>query len=447
MSTSFDWDKFESVGEPVTQNQAMSTSEVFQPIENKPSNEFNFDEFETVKEPESFKEETKRHALRSASRVFETLGGLPGDIKSLAEKGVGYVKEKISGKQEEDDPSKIKQLAKILLPFQDLPSSSDIKETVGEFTGGYTEPQSTKEQLADNIISDFASLAIPVKGKVPFLKTIGIAVGSNLAEKGAEMVGAGEKGQTATKLGTMFLLGTLNPKGASKLGNELYREAKALVPHGASIPANRIAMQSNRLKAQLRKGATAPYKAGALKKIDEIQSKIRNGRIAVEELTEFKVDINKAREALYLEPDLTKGGKALAKKNLDATAQVVDNALKEYGRINPAWEQKYRAANEVYGSIAQSKKASQSIGRFIKAHPHVSGAAVAAKLFLSPKAIPAAGVAYGALKTGELLVRINKSPTLRRYYGELLQAALAEDAASIAKYSSKLEAGLEKEKD
>src|SRR5277367_2580375 len=206
------------------------------------------------------------------------------------------------------------KIAKFLLPGGNLPSTEQIREQTKKVSQGKLEPQGKGEEISDEIVSDFASFAIPVKGKIPFLRSIGLAIGSNLAGEGAEFLGASEEAKTGTKVGAMFLLSAINPTGAKKYADKLFSDANNAIPVGATIPAQNISRASSRLKTELQKGGTAPYKTPALTKVNEIQKKIKRGRIAVDELAQFKIDINKARSGLYGDISLDKGGRAMAKR-------------------------------------------------------------------------------------------------------------------------------------
>ena len=308
------------------------------------------------------------------------------------------------------------------------------------------KPQSHTVEVSDAIFSDYASLAIPVKGKIPFLRSLGLALGSNLTAEGARLFGAEEKGQVATKMGTLFLLSTINPKGVTNYKDALFSEAKSLVPAGAEVQAKELPSQLKSLKAQLKKGGTAVSKEKSLKKIDEIQKALtRNDTIPVEELTEFKKSINEARAGLYEEFGKNKTGREIAKRNLDRVSKIVDNALAEYGKINPEWESVYRSANEAHGAIEQSKKTRRFLSQLIKENPHIKYGSIAAEVALGLKAIPTLAGGYGIIKMGEVLTRIKKSPVLRRYYEGVVKSAIKEDSADAIKNLNKLDAALKKE--
>lgn len=395
-------------------------------------------------EPETNIEAGTRHVARSASRIGETLAGLPGDILQAPGKFAKYALEKATGEPNEEYETAFK-IAESFLPGTKLPTSSELRKKTNELSEGRLEPKTEGEKLSDSIVSDFASLAFPLKGKIPFIKSLGIALGSNLAEKGAKEFGFGETTQAWVKNGSMFLLSLMKPGGAKKYGDQLFGDAKKLVPKGASISSQNLSKEVSHLKEQLKKGGSAPYKTASLTKLGEIESKIAKGKIPVDELTQFKIDINNARSSLYGDVALDKAGRAMAKRNLDSTAKIVDNALTEYGHTNPEWAKKYRSANEVFGSIAQSKQVSNSIGRLIKSNPHTSGAILAAKLFLAPSTLPIAIGGFGALKAGELVTRIVKSKTLQGYYKSVVESALRDDAAAMSKNLNKLDSGLKKQ--
>lgn len=437
MTQSFDWSKFETVS-PAPND-----------ISNQSQQSFDWSQFEQAGLNPSHASEALRHTARTGSRIAETLAGLPGDILDLPKKIIKYGAEKITGKAqpELDQGSKI---AKKLLPFANLPTSSEIREKTKEMSAGYLEPKSEKEEISDEIASDFASLAVPLKTKIPFLKSLGkalgISVGATAASEGASLLGAEQGGKTASKVGTMFLLSAFNPKGANKYVNSLYEEARNLVPKGAKAPAKQLSKQLIDLQSQLNKGGAAASKTKALQKISEIKSTISGGKVPVEELTEFKKSINEMRSGLYEEFKSDKVGRASAKRNLDSVSGIIDNSLAEYGVKNPKWENIYRSANEAHGAIQQSKKMSRAVERMLKGLPGKHWGILAAELFLSPKTAVATSAAYGGLKGVELLIRIVKSPALRKYYMGAVGAAAKQDSAAFSRNMEKLDSELSKNK-
>jgi len=432
MTASFNWDQF-----PVVESAAPEQSQGF-----------NWDQFPVTEEPTKA-QELKRHAIRTGLRAGETLAGIPGDITQLSAIPAKALQAAVqAGTGKDLSQIDITRIMDRAFPLKGIPTTERIRGSVSELTGGKFEPQSEGEQLSDEIASDIASLSLPVKGKIPFTKSIGLSVASNLAKEGVKPLGVGEKGQAATKLGTLFLLSTFNPKGATKYASDLYKEAKTILPEEASVGAKNLRYKLEHLQDSLHMGGKAPSKTKAIEKIGEIKKIIKRDQIAVEELTEFKKTINELRSGLYREFESDKVGRKLAKKNLDSVSSLVDETLSDYGRSNPEWGKTYRAANEAYGAIAQSRKVSDWIRRNViptAMHKGALGIGGIASALFKPITVPTVAAGVGVLKTGELAARIAKSPILRKYYSEVVKSALRQDAATTISNLQKMDAVLKKE--
>jgi hypothetical protein len=435
MTAPFNWDRYEEVPEQAPSNETQG---------------FNWNKFETVpeKKTENLPQKVGRGLDRATARITETLAGIPADIVNLSmlpAKGIQKGVEAITGEDlSEIDVSKLMDRA---FPLKGLPTSQRMREAGKGLTGGKYEPKNAAEELGDEIVTDLTSLSVG-GGRSSFLKKLGVSIGANLSKEGVKLLGGSEGSQQLAKIGTMVGLSLVNPKGASKYASKLYAEAKQSLPKGASISSANLEEELGSLKAALEKGGSAPSKTKAIEKINEIGKKIEGDQIQIDELVEFKKTINELRQGLYQEFQGNKPGRLLAKKNLDSVSKGVDNAISEYGKTNPEWEKLYRSANEVYGTVAQSKKVSDWIGRTFIPNQITKGAAsiggLAATLF-KPIVVPAALAGYAGLKGAELLVRIAKSPTLRKYYAESLKAAVRQDSSAVASNLKKLDAAMTKE--
>lgn len=383
-----------------------------------------------------------RQALQYAARFGEGLAGLPGDIVKLPGNLLRFAAEKITGKDLSQEFEESDQILKSTGMYGNIPGSNDLRKFTKDTFKGALEPQSAKEELVGDIVSDLPGLFAPIKGKVPtsILKTLGISAAANFAPKVAEHVGAEESTQQNVKMGTLFLsslLGKNGFKGAERFKDNLYAEANKLVTPEAKISAKNLSPALDKFKMDLKKGGSANSKVASLKKVDEIKNSIKAGRVPVDELTNFKKSINEARSGLWQEFGADAKGRASAKRNLDEVAKIVDNSLSEYGKVNPAWEKVYREANEAHGAIAQSRKVSNFIerhaGRFA---PHTVAAVLVDAAMLPSTIVPGISglaVAGTAVKGGELISRIYKSPVLRKYYLNVLKDAAAQDAAAMNK--------------
>lgn len=394
------------------------------------------EESETSFQPPSLKEEVGRHALRTASRVGESLVGLPGDIlnipKRLASTGLG----KIPGVEKE----KVSKALKSIGP----PSSEEIKDLSFKIFGEKVIPQNKTERLADDIVSDASVLAIPVKGKIPFLRAIGTAAGANLAEKGAEMLGVGEKGQAAVKLGTFLLAGLTGKGNVKKYYSKEYELAKDSIPKNTKVQAFGLDRQIDHLERNLTKGISTPSKKFVLNPIKEIRNKIKKGTVKVEDLIEIKKDLNEIRGSLY--KDLgTKQSVKYAQGKINDLATLLDDQIAEYGKSNSKFLSHYTNANQAFSGFQQSKKVSNWINKVLPFKNMSKGKLMILEAIFKPAALAVSVPAIGVLKGSELLARVFRNRSLRSFYGNLMKDAVKENRTGVLKNISKIEEGLKKE--
>ena len=376
--------------------------------------------------------EIERNIAQQTSRIGETLAGAPGDIWSFAKSIFGFE------------------------PETNLPTSESLRKKSEELSLGYTKPKNEFEERLGEVQQDIASFMIPGSGKYNFVRNIGIPITANLAKEGVKAVG-GDKMADAAKMGTMVILDLMNLKGggAKKYATNLFKESESLIPEGATLKSKNLEKGLSSLQKSLESGGSAPSKEKALKKITEIQSKVQNGQIEVKELIDFRKTINEIRSELGgFEVQLPKAIKKKAIANLDFVKKEVINGLNEYGKLeNPEFLKLNKAANESYAAY----EASDKMGKFIKD--------VVKDTVKSPvlKAILGIGGTYGAFahagtlaKSGgailplyagyesyKIIHQVMKSPTLRKFYGNILKGAISGNASQVSKNAKAMEKELE----
>jgi len=393
-----------------------------------------------------------RQTARTGARVAETALGAPrafGDFLEglVPERALKAGAEKIGLGQ---GVGNLLENTKRFSPYKLFPKSEDIRKNVTQrLFGEKLEPKNEWERKADDLVSDFAALAIPLGGQIKLFKPAALALGGMLASEGVGQLGGTEKQKTYAKLGTILAGSMINPKSAENLAKDLYSKAKQARPSDAKISAKSLSNFVDNFKKELLKGDPgAGSKKKSLDLLKDVKSKIKNNEIDIEELEQFKRDINEARSGLFDEFKTDKVGRKSAKRNLDTVSKFVDNSLKEYGKQNPEWEAFYRPANEVHGAIAQSQKARNAIKRNAKMlgfptllvelglYQHAGASAAIGSL--------AAGTAL--LGTGEIMARVMKSPTLRKHYINLIQDALKDDVVVMQENLKKLDKELNRAK-
>jgi len=432
MTAQFDWNSFE----PVTTQKAAAGSQESpksQP-EEKPQ-EFNWNSFEKAqpqekKEERGMLKEAGRHVSRAASRVAETLGGIPGDIVKLAE----TVSEKLPKSPEwlSGKPNFIQEKGKELL--KKIPGSEYIREFTKDYFEGFTEPQNEYEKIGDEVIQDIASLVGPGK----FKKSLYVSLGANAVKQGSKALGFDEGKQNIGKLGTMFALSMINPKGVQNIYNNKYDILKKTTPN-IDLQVPNLERELTSLEDILRKGVSVPTKTAVLKPIEELKGKIKNGTIPAEELVQARFDINN----LMGDPELLKYGKHQFPK----LSKAINKSIQESPQLGKDFKKNFISADEAYSALHQSKKASRFLN---KLHP-VKSSVVAAMIegIHFPEAIPLTAAGLGAgfsiVKAYELMQRVNANPTMRKYYVNMIKSALDENKVATLRNFNALEKKLKED--
>jgi hypothetical protein len=137
----------------------------------------------------------------------------------------------------------------------------------------------------------------------------------------------------------------------------------------------------------------------------------------------------------------------MLKIRYDKLKNSIREQLKDYGKRNPDFYEPWAKANEGFSVTAQSKFVSNFIKKnAIAKLAGAGGTGLALKVFGISSGLPAtAGVAatgYGALKSGELMYRISKSPALREHYNNVLKYALEKSVSGMNQSLKKLDDGL-----
>jgi len=443
---------FRFVQEQANQDQKSNTqqSNRFRFVEEEKENP----EFPSESNQESLLGNIGRQLLRSGARVEETILGAPRAFGEFMESLIPEKLLKKGAKKlgiEKPIESGL-EFSRKYAPYKLFPKSQQVRDLNKFLFGAKIEPKNKWEEKADNAISDFAALALPFPGsQLKLLKPGLLAAGGNIASEVVGQIGGTEKEKTYAKLGTFLVGSMINPGSAKKLEKNLYDQARGARPNDAKVKTNELIKKTKDLEKQLSKGdPNASSKKKSVDLLKEIRSKVKNNEIDIEELEQFKRDINEARSGLYETFKTDKVGRKSAKRNLDAVSNVVDDTLKSYGRKNPEWESFYRPANEVHGAIAQSQRVRNKLVQVAKKYSHhailpilgighMGGAAAIEGIAAS------AAVGAGIVGTGEIISKVMKSPTLRKRYMDLINSALKDDVVAIRENMDKLERELQEE--
>lgn len=401
-----------------------------------PEEPFDFNKYQ-IKQPPTRWEEFKRHSARTASRVAESVVGFPGDLVSFA---------KYLGDQFPDTPSWLQREPNFVQKagrkaLESLPTSSELKDFSSYLTSGFTDPQSATEELGDDVSSLATVLISPakaVKSFPSFVKNLGSAVlkafGVKSAGKGAELLGATPGQQTAVEVGTLFLTGLFGGKTADKFIGEQYQKARSLIPKGTMVNTTNLERELASVEAQLSRGVSTATKDEVKKSLQELKAKASGGAMEIDEIVESLHNINEKINSKKLFDELSTSERRLLKSRYDMLKDKVHEEIAAYGKHNPEFYKAWTSANEGYATIAQSKKVSNFLQSKLGKIPHHLAGSLALDLFLGkPAAVVGVGGAYTAVKAGEMMYRIAKSPTLRDHYMRVLMEAANENLPGVIK--------------
>jgi len=385
-------------------------------------------------EPSTF-ENIKRRGERYLRRGGESVLGLPGDIVQTVR---GLAQMLPGGITPEKDLNFVQYYGRKGL--EALPGSAELRAKSAESRPDL-EPESEFEDVEDEIVGDFAALALPVKGKVPFARALGLSMAGNLGKQVVKDLGVSEGGQEATKMGLMLFSGMFGRgRGINRHIGNLYKKAKDVIPEGAKFayPMKKL----DQVESMLKKGTINEAKAPVLGIIDDIRIKSPSGMMTVEEAMQFDKDINKAIGRAYNDKSL--------RGNLKQLKKAHSEAIESYAKENPSFGEYWKEAKQAYQGIATS----MDIQNYIKRNANLKNMAHAGIILgLEEAAIPgktamklgSVGLGASTLYAAEVAKRIAKNPALRRYYANVLNASMSENSAMLARNLAGLERAAKKE--
>jgi hypothetical protein len=372
---------------------------------------------------EETQREIERNTAQGLSRIGETVLGAPGDIASFL---TG-----LFGKEQNI-----------------LPTSQSLREKSEKYSQGYTKPKNEFEEGSGELLSDFASMALPGSGHYSFARNIGVPVIGNLVKQGLKYSGSDEKNQAYGKVGTMVALDLISRRsgGVKKYAGSLFQKADEAIPKGVSVDAKGLEKSLTALEKELAKGGKRPTTTKSLEKIAEIKGEIKNGKIDAKALAAYRPSINEAIEEMGgFNIELPKKLKPKAIFNLNQVKKETIKTLEHYGeKFNPEFLKANKSANEAWAAYENSNK----IAKFLHDKVPFSPKSKAVQALFSYS--PIAGIAAGAYKLGALgmgvagasvgayqgfkvFERVRKSPTLRKYYTNVLKEAAAGNGPATAK--------------
>ena len=369
---------------------------------------------------------------RTAARGIESVVGLPGDIAS----GVLGAGNYLTG-------GKIPTYEEVQgnLPAS-APTSAQVRKGTERLTGEYLKPRNRNEELYDEFIGDLATLALPVKGKIPFKGALTKALGANLAGYAAEQIGGEGLGKGA-KIAYFLGSGIFGGRNALKeIQDNSYRKAEDLI-----APIKKSGYASSSLNEKLKDvskwtkagvGSASPDKKLVSELLEKVKEHGKSGRISVNQLVESKKDMN----ALLRDPYVSK----TAKDQIKRASGILNSEIEAYGKSsNPEFLKFYREADNINKGLNQTSKVNAFLQDNFNLDQILTSKIVkglfASKLYgvaSTPFAVgtaAAGNVASKVVKFGELLANSSEA---RKYYANVLKSAASENKNAVAQNLARL---------
>lgn len=415
--------------------------------DNQQEEPFDFSKY-AVKQPETVLEKTARGAIRTGSRIAETIAGYPGDFAQFA-KYTGEKLPKVPSFLEREPNILQKGLIKAV---ESLPTSGELKQVSEKLTGGYTKPKTSVEEFGDQV-SSLATILVNPSKAMQSLGSLAKNLGSSVLKavttksvgKGAELLGASDPTKNKIELGTLFMLGLLEPKNAEAYAKDKIKKATSLIPEEQMIKTSSLAKNLEKLERDLSKGVGTPTKEQVLKPLRELKAKASGGAMEMKEIDTAYRNLNEIINSKKLFDELSTTERKLLRHRFDLLKDVLRKPFKEYGKSNPEFYKEWTGGNEAFSTVAQSKSASNFIKSKMGSIPKHLAGSLAIDLFTGhPGAIPATVGAYSAVKGIELLQRVAKSPVLRDHYQKVIMEAANNNFRGMVHNLEKLDKELKK---
>ncbi len=375
------------------------------------------------------KPDAGRTLARTGARVGEALAGLPGDITNtgfalgnLASGGYIPTYEDVQNK----------------LPIS-LPTSHQIKKGFTEkLTGDYLKPKNKGEEFYDEFVGDLATLALPIKGKVPLAGAVKTALSAGAAGFLGETVG-GEAGKAAAKTGTLLFSGLRGGRNKlEKSMKEAYKSADIGLTTNPKYNGIPLRNEIHKVSKWAESGIGTPEKMFIGEKAASVKKLIKDGKIAVKDAWEAKKDIN----SLISSGDTPR--KAIPQ--LELLSGKLSGILEQYGtKKNPLFSQAYNVAEDIFKGLNKRSEVNHFLQQNFNMDKLLTNGL---SKFLMGQGIYKIGGLPGVAASGAAGIGskeavkafefIKNSKQAQHYYKNIMKGAIEKNAATVARNVSGL---------
>lgn len=427
------------------QNISPSFSEKFQKISQKKQ-----------EKPESFSESIIRKDLQQAARIGETLLGFPGNLKKAFMQTRDVLMPGLKEYEEQLAKPEKGSLEDIIM---NPPTSHEIRKKLTEplsekFTGKneYLEPKNEYEKFIGETTQDLASFFLPGSNRLRLITRLGAPIVGNLAKQGLKYFDVKEETADKAKIGIMLATTIAGQSRPGEYANELIGRGKQMIPQNSTINVGNLASRLLPLYNRMQRGLNVPSKTRTMQGIRDLANQVQNNRMNFHSLMDARDNINEwIGEAGGW--DIPQATRTPLLRNLNELKKEIIQTIEEnmsnrFPTAHELYRNGYEASAVNHRSNVISNFIEKNFGRKLASHgakilfPGLAGGS----LFF-PKLGIAGGTAFPLYKSGQVLYRVANSPTLARYYQDIITHSMQGNIPAMVKSMSKLDKSLKKEEE
>lgn len=399
---------------------------------------------------EQITRDIERAIARMQSRMIERVIGLPGDLKKLGEKGAAA----ILGTETPEEMG--------LTSF--LPTSGELQKTSEELSGGYTKPQNAFEQSMDDLAGNTATSFIGPSNTATVFRTIAVPLAGSLGKEFLKNSGVDEKNASYGSMAMMMAMDLLNSRqtvgggGVRRFAGALSNLSEQMAPQNVSMNTRSMLQNARALRQRITAGGSAPSKTAPLSKLDELITSLETGNFSPHEGVRTIRATNETIENLggfNLGQSLNPRTKRTATGYMQDINNVVRDGITEWGqRNNPMFLEVFNRGNEAFAAYAGGNV----VKNFLQKNfgDKIQSDAMKTLFGLSNVGLKTASMYYFPWQTAvglmayegiKLVNRIGRSPTLARYYANIVNGAMSGNISKTASNIDALQHKLKKEEE
>ena len=389
---------------------------------------------------------------------------MPGGLKKAFTQSRDFLAEKI-GLPKTEEMNQMLGLQPQKGSWEDTlinpPTAPELRETASKniaksITGDpeYFEPRSEDEKKFSEFTTDLSTFFYPGTGQMGMVTRIGAPLAGNLAKEGVKYFGGSDETAEKAKLGFMLATTIAGQADPARYSGGLISQARQMVPQNMTVFSQPLFQNLQNLQQRLARGLRVPSKSKAAQGIRDLGRQADpQGRIPMNALMDARDNINEwiAEAGGWDVPgpirDASIRNLNELKRNVIETIDT--NLQRRLPQAADLYQQGYQALAVTHRSNAISNFIQKNYGKKVAStstkllFPALASGGVAATVI--PKTALVAGSLLPIYKTGQVLYRVAQSPTLARYYQDVIAAAQTSNAPAMIHSMSKLDKALSEE--